>query len=272
MRTIKGTLNYISRCCLAGALVGLAFVPAGCRRVPLPGTLVIAIEQQPHGFDPRFSTNYIQSAHIMQLVYDTLLVKDEHFEFVPSLAQSFEQSDDRTSFTFHIRPGVKFHSGKPLTSADVKYTFSSILDPATKSPIRGAIDRISSIDTPDQNTVVFRAREPFYSFLGNLPAIGIIPDGSGDELVNSPVGTGPYRFVSYREGERVRLDANPDYWGGAPSVPRLEIVVITDNSTRQAAIMSGEVDLAINAQFDPETVRALKNRSRIQVLVGGGTN
>ena len=233
---------------------------------------MIAIEQPPHGFDPRFSTNFSQSAHIMQLVFDTLLVKDEHFDLIPSLAQSYQQSDDSTTFTFHLRPGVKFHNGKPLTSADVKYTFASILAPATKSPIRGALDRLKQIDCPDDSTVVFTAREPFYSFLGNLPAIGIIPDASGDQPVGIPIGTGPYRFVSYAEGQPVKLDANMDYWSGAPGIPHLEVVVITDNSTRQAAIMSGEVDLAYNAQFDPETVRALKRRAGINVDVEAGAN
>ncbi|HKF54414.1 MAG TPA: ABC transporter substrate-binding protein, partial [Blastocatellia bacterium] len=65
------------------------------------------------------------------------MIKDEHFDFVPSLADTFQESPDHTIFTFHLRPGVKFHNGKPLGSEDVKYTFESILDPAFKSPIRG---------------------------------------------------------------------------------------------------------------------------------------
>jgi peptide/nickel transport system substrate-binding protein len=258
---------------LAAAIItAAAIMLAGCRRGGRPGTLVIAIEQPPHGFDPRFSTNFAYSARIMQLVYDTLLVKDEHYDLVPSLADSFQQSEDRTTFTFHLRQGVRFHNGKPLTSADVRYTFGSILDSATKSPIRGAVDRIQSIDTPDDLTVVFRAREPFYSFLGNMPAIGIIPEGAGEEIISFPIGTGPYRFVSYREGEAIKLDGNPEYWGGAPGVPHIDIDVIDDNSTRQAAIMSGEVDLAFNAQFDPETVRALKKRPGIDVAIDDGSN
>jgi peptide/nickel transport system substrate-binding protein len=208
----------------------------------------------------------------MQLIYDTLLVKDEKFDFVPSLAERFEESDDHKTFAFHLRPGVRFHGGKPLTSADVKYTFDSILAPAFKSPIRGAVDKIESIETPDPLTVVFRAREPFYTFVGNLPAIGIIPEGAGSELINSPVGSGPYKFVSYREGEAIRLEANDDYWNGAPGIPCIEIKVVTDNSTRQAELMSGEVDLAYNAQFDPETIRALQRREGIRVVSGEGAN
>src|SRR6266705_2221964 len=107
----------------------------GCRRGGEPGTLVIAIEVAPRGFDPRFSTTFQTSARIMQLIYDTLVVKNDKFEFVPSLAERFEESEDHREFTFHLRAGVMFHNGKQLTSADVKYTFDSLLSPALKSPI-----------------------------------------------------------------------------------------------------------------------------------------
>ncbi|HEX8185083.1 MAG TPA: ABC transporter substrate-binding protein [Blastocatellia bacterium] len=259
----------------AFCLLLLALPVAGCKRGGEPGTLVVAVEEPPRGFDPRFSTNFQTSARVMQLVYDTLVVKGKSFEFVPSLAESFTESDDHKTFIFRLRPGVVFHNGKPLTSADVKYTFSSIIAPATKSPLIGAVDKITSIDTPDPLTVIFHAEEPFYTFTGNLPAIGIIPEGSEAEsrqLTSAPIGSGPYRFVSYAEGDAVRLEANQGYWGGAPNIERVQVRVVTDNSTRQAELMSGEVDLAYNAQFDPETVRALKSRSDMQVVLGDGAN
>src|SRR5256714_2911359 len=255
-------------CCL---LLLMLLPLAGCRRGAESGTLVIAIEVAPAGFDPRFSTGNGMSARIMQLVYDTLVVKNNVFEFVPSLAERFEEAADHQTFTFHLRQGVTFHNGKPLTSADVKYTFASIKDPATKSPIRGSVDKITRIDAPDSQTVIFYAGEPF-DFIGSLPAIGIIPEGAGAEQAAAPVGSGPYKFISYNEGDAVHLEANADYWDGAPTIPRLRIKVVTDNSTRQAELMSGEVDLALNAQFDPETVRALQRRSDIQVVVGDGAN
>ncbi|HTF36733.1 MAG TPA: ABC transporter substrate-binding protein, partial [Blastocatellia bacterium] len=259
--------------CLLLSVIFLLIVPlTGCRRGGEPGTLVIAIEVAPRGFDPRFSTTFQTSARIMQLIYDTLVVKNDMFEFVPSLAERFEESEDHREFTFHLRAGVMFHNGKQLTSADVKYTFDSLLSPTLKSPIRGSVDKISSIDAPDPLTVVFHAREPFYTFIGNLPAIGIIPEGAGTEIVNSPVGSGPYKFASYRDGSGVQLEANGAYWGGAPNIPRVHIKVVTDNSTRQAELMSGEVDLAYNAQFDPETIRALGQRRDMQVILGDGAS
>jgi len=264
--------QLLSAFCLLLSSLLLALPNAGCRRGKERGNLVIAIEVPPRGFDPRFSTGFQSSARIMQLIYDTLVVRDEKFEFVPSLAEKFDESADHQTFVFHLRSGVMFHDGRPLTSADVKYTFESLLSPALKSPIRGAVDKITSIEAPDPLTVVFHAKEPFYTFIGNLPAIGIIPDGAGTEIINSPVGTGPYRFSSYNEGDSVRLEANPDYWGGAPGIPHVQIKVVTDNSARQAELMSGEVDLAYNAQFDPETIRALGRRRDMQVVIGEGAS
>jgi peptide/nickel transport system substrate-binding protein len=253
--------------------IAVLLIPtSSCHRGGKPGTLVVAIEIAPRGFDPRFSTTFPTSARIMQLIYDTLVVKNEKFEFVPSLAESVEESADHQTFTFHLRSGVTFHTGKPLTSADVKYTFESLLSPALKSPIRGAVDKLSSIEAPDPLTVICHAREPFYTFIGNLPAIGIIPDGSGTEIINSPIGSGPYRFVSYNEGDAVHLEAWSNYWGGSPNIPHVQIKVVTDNSTRQAELMSGDVDLAYNAQFDPETIRALGGRRDMQVVIGDGAN
>jgi peptide/nickel transport system substrate-binding protein len=250
----------------------ISFPTTGCRRGGEPGTLVIAVEAPPRGFDPRFSTAFPTSARVMQLIYETLVIKNERFELVPSLAERFEESEDHKTFIFYLRPDVTFHNGKHLTSSDVKYTFDSIISPEMKSPLRGAVDRISSIEAPDPLTVIFHAREPFYTFLGNLPAIGVIPEGAGLEIIDRPIGSGPYRFVSYKDGEAVRLEANLDYWGGAPNIPSVHVKVVTDNSTRQAELMSGEVDLAYNAQFDPETIRALARRKDMQVVIGDGAN
>jgi peptide/nickel transport system substrate-binding protein len=256
--------------------LALSLLMAGCRRGGDPDTLVIAIELPPRGFDPRLSTGFIQSARIMQLIYDTLVVKDEHFDFVPSLAEEFTESPDAMKFSFRLRPGVTFHNGQPLTSADVKYTFDSLLDPRLKSPIRPSLDKLVAVETPDALTVIFHAREPFYTFMGNLPAIGIIPrddiDNPRFNQIDAPVGSGPYTMASHSESDGTRLEANQNYWGGAPTVPRLHIRVISDNSTRQAALMSGEVDLAYNAQFDPETVRALSARRDMQVVIGEGAS
>jgi peptide/nickel transport system substrate-binding protein len=274
---LNSTSRIKNNCLLPTAycllLIALLSIPlSSCKPRREAGTLVVAIEILPRGFDPRFSTNNTYSARIMQLIYDTLLVKDDNFELIPSLAEKFEESADHQTFTFRLRPNVKFHSGKPLTAADVKHTFQSLLSPELKSPIRGLLDKITSIETPDAMTVIFRAREPYYTFLANLPAIGIIPDGAGLEMGNAPVGTGPYKFVAYSEGDLVKLEANQGYWGGAPAIPRVHVKFVADNGTRQAELMGGDVDIAYNTGFDPETIRALRGRRGIQIVEAEGVN
>lgn len=253
-------------------VLAVTFSSLSCQRRSEPDTLIIAIEATPRGFDPRFSTTNTYSARVMQLIYDTLVVKNERFEFIPSIAERFEESSDSRTFTFHLRSGIRFHNGKLLTAADVKYTFDSLLSPELKSPIRAAVDKITSIETPDEQTIIFRAREPFYTFIGSLPAIGIIPEGASIEIINAPIGSGPYKLVYYQEGEGVRLEANTDYWGDVPQIPHIHIKVVPDNTTRQAELMSGAVDMAYNAGFDPETVRALNGRRGIQVVMKEGAN
>src|SRR2546425_2093482 len=150
LKFLSGRASLVLAVSLASLVVGST---TSCHRGGEPGTLVIAIEVPPRGFDPRFSTTFQTSARIMQLIYDTLVVRNEKFEFVPSLAERFEESEDHRTFSFHLRQGVTFHDGRALTSADVKYTFDSLLSPALRSPIRGAVDKIASIDAPDPLTV-----------------------------------------------------------------------------------------------------------------------
>ncbi len=106
----------------------------------------------------------------------------------------------------------------PLTARDVKYTFESLLNGSLVSPKSSTFQLIQSIETPDEHTIVFRLKEPFAGFLWNLTngGIGIVPYGSGKDFQRNPVGSGPYRFVSYSHEEELLLEANLDYFGGLP--------------------------------------------------------
>ncbi len=135
---------------------------------------------------------------------------------IPDLAERWEARDPQT-YVFQLRKGVKFHDGRPCTSADVKFTFDSILSGQIKTPKRGAYEIVRFIEAPDPATVVFHLREPFASFLWNLtrPGIGIVPAGSGKEAAQHPIGTGPFRFAGMTLDEEIVLDRNPDYFGRA---------------------------------------------------------
>src|SRR6201984_157910 len=135
------------------------------------GAVNFLIESMPANLDPRIGTD-AQSQHLDGLIFDSLLAHDAQMNIVADLAERWEARDP-VSYVFHLRHAVKFHDGRPLSSADVKFTFDSILDGTVKTPKRGAFRMVASIDAPDDLTVVFSLRESYAPFLCNLPKTGV---------------------------------------------------------------------------------------------------
>jgi peptide/nickel transport system substrate-binding protein len=183
-----------------------------------PGTINFLIEAMPTNLDPRIGTDAF-SAHLDGLIYSSLVAHDARMNIIPDLAERWETPDPLT-YVFHLRPGVKFHDGRALTSVDVKYTVDSILTGEVKTPKRGAFRMVAAIEAPDDLTVVFHLREAFASFLWNLtrPGVGIVPRGAGQEIAQHPIGTGPFRFVSMKADEEIVLERNTDYFGNQVEV------------------------------------------------------
>src|SRR5580658_3032636 len=179
------------------ALVVISAVGCAGRSSATPADSVnFLIESAPVNLDPRIGTD-AWSQHLHDLIFGSLVAHDANMNIVPDLAESWETPDPQT-YTFHLRRGVKFHNGVTLTSADVKFTFDSILGGQIKTPKRGSFRMVDSVTAPDDATIIFHLREPYASFLWNLsrPGVGIVPRSSGQELAQHPVGTGPFRFVS----------------------------------------------------------------------------
>ena len=203
---------------LAAAALACMLFGGGCssnRGAEEPGTVNFLIESMPANLDPRIGTD-AQSQHLDGLIFDSLLAHDAQMNIVADLAERWEARDPVT-YIFHLRQGVKFHDGRPLTSADVKFTFDSILDGTVKTPKRGAFRMVTAVEAPDDSTVVFHLREPYASFLWNLtkPGVGIVPRGSGPEIAQKPIGTGPFRFVDAITDQEIMLERNPSYFGDA---------------------------------------------------------
>jgi peptide/nickel transport system substrate-binding protein len=177
-------------------------------------TLNFLIESMPVNLDPRVGTD-ANSQYLDGLIFSSLVAHDAEMNIVPDLAERWETPDPLT-YVLHLRRGVKFHDGRPLGSADVKYTFETILNGEVKTPKRGTYRMVASVEAPDDATIVFHLREPYASFLWNLtrPGVGIVPRGSTvAENSHHPNGTGPFRFVSATIDEDVVLERNPDYFG-----------------------------------------------------------
>ncbi len=265
-----------SALCLFASVVQFCSVAAlllfllGCARKPNPNTLVMVIESSPTNLDPRVGVD-AQSERIDELLFDSLVRRDEHFELKPWLAESWEVPDPRT-YIFHLHHGVRFHDGQLLTARDVKWTFDSLLSGKLRSAKTSTYAPIDRIDAPDDYTVIFHLKEPFAPMLWNLSdgAIGIVPYGVGEDFNRQPIGSGPFRFVSAQLDKDVLIERNPDYWAAPAKLTRVEFKVIPDATTRALELRKQSADVAINA-LTADTVVALQRDRDLTVMQSPGT-
>lgn len=208
------------------------------------GDLRAALTGEPDVLDPATSSIYT-GAQVYEGIFSKLIDMDADGGFVPDLATAWEQTD-ATTWTFRLAPNVRFHNGEPFSSADVKYTFERILNPATASAYAGLYGQIAAIETPDPQTAVFRLKSPFGPFLTNLATNGHIVNKaaveSGDPA-RAPVGTGPFAFVEWVQGDHITLKRNPGYF--RPGLPHLDSVTfrfLPVDQSRIEALSAGELD------------------------------
>lgn len=217
---------------------------------PKPGgTLKVATSTDPVGLDPMISSAY-STALITEHVYGSLMQYDKELDEVsPDLAESVEISEDKLLYTFKLRPNVLWHDGQPFTAEDVKFSMERQKDPATGSPNAYMYAAVEEVTVVDPATVQVRFGEvqgPFLAFMAS-PWASMVPkhvvEKEGD-LQTVMVGTGPFKFVSYEPGKSVKFVKNPDYYvPDQPYVDEMEIVFITDNTSRLNAAITKQVDL-----------------------------
>lgn len=256
----------------ACALIFFASI-AGCSSIKSAtdsGVVNVLIESMPVNLDPRIGTD-AQSEHIDYLLFDNLLQRDANLDLAPDLAEKWEMPDSRT-YVFHLRKGVHFTNGQELTSADVKFTYESILSGAIKTPKRGAYALVDSITTPDPWTVILHLREPYASFPLNLirQAAGIVPQNAAADFAEHPIGTGPFRFVSLSPDEDIVVERNPDYFGGAPTLARVRFRVVPDALVRALEMRKGSGDITMNS-LTPDMDIALARDPNIEVTRSPGS-
>jgi peptide/nickel transport system substrate-binding protein len=255
------------------SITSFLFLLFGCDRHGAndPSSLTFLIESNPTNLDPRFATDS-QSQKIDGLLFSSLLERDDQMNFHGDLADSWSTPDPLT-YVFHLRRGIHFHDGRALAALDVKYTFDSILNPATHSPKRGAFRMVASIDAPDAATVVFHLSEPYASLLWNLarPAVGIVPYGASADFSRHPIGSGPFRFVSQSQDEEVIVERQPDYFRGAPKTARIRFRVVPDAVVRALELRKGSADLEMSS-LSPDMIPVLSRQPALAVSQRPGTN
>jgi peptide/nickel transport system substrate-binding protein len=215
--------------------------------------------------DPRLARD-TSAFKIVDLVFDGLVALDPTLAPQPALATSWENPDP-TTWVFHLRDGVAFHDGSPLTAEDVVYTFTTVLDESFAAPYRGLYTPITSVTALDEVTVEFKLSEPYAPFL-NYMDMGIVPQAIASDpakdFANNPVGTGPFTFVSWERNSKIELTANADYWNGAPALAGVELFIIPDNTVRATALETGDLEL-IHSPLSPQDVSRLKETDGVSV-------
>jgi peptide/nickel transport system substrate-binding protein len=215
------------------------------------GTLVVVAGTDPGNLNPAISTS--GALHFVAgSLYNGLVALDQDFKPMPDLADSWTVADGGKVYTFKLHPGVKWHDGKPFTSADVKFTVEQLLLKFHARTKTGLEPVLAGIDTPDDLTVIFRFKTPYSPLLQQLNVIEapILPkhlyegsDPQNNPANLKPVGTGPFKFVEYKKGQQVTMERNLDYFKpGVPRFDKLIFSIIPETATAMVAFERGEVD------------------------------
>ena len=252
----------------AGASMALILALVGAATAKSPkqgGSMTVTYQDDITTLDPAIGYDW-QNPSMMQALFDGLMdYEPGTTTLTPDLAESVEVAPDGLSYTFKLRQGVKFHNGRELTSADVKYTLERLANPATQSPgqsyfspiagfdefVGGTAPGLSGVETPDDHTVIIRMSRPTAPFLNVLAMHfgSIVPKEEvekwGDDFGHNPVGTGAFEMTEWTSGQRIVFKRNEDYF--KPGVPHLDEIVFEigqDPTVATLRLKSGEIDIA----------------------------
>ena len=229
------------------------------------GTLRIGLDVDAGTGDPRLMRD-TSAFRLKELVYSGLIYIKPDYTPAPQVAESWENPDPKT-WIFKLRKGVKFHNGQELKAADVKYTYDTELDEKLAAPNRSFYTPIQKVEVVDDYTVKFTLDAPYGPFLSYMD-LGILPkavaEKEGDKFGNNPIGTGPFKFVSWKRGDTIELEAFADYFEGRPKLDKVLLKIVPDNSARVVALESGDLDI-VQSPLSPQDVTRMQTKTGFKV-------
>lgn len=241
-------------------------MPALAQDTPVTGgTLIWGHSETTQNLDMH-QTGTASSGRVLQNIHSSIVTVDENLNVIPGLAESFEVSPDGLTYTFKLRPNVKFHNGATMTSADVKYSFERCKDPATGAVNFEVFNNVASIDTPDDLTVVITmsaVNAPFLSRLAENGAGVVMPVDSGPTQGTNPMGAGPFKFVRYEVGTVVEMARHDEYWDGPSYLDGVLAREITEPTTRLTGLRTGELHMINDIPLD--RVSEIQSDASLQV-------
>ena len=233
--------------------------------VPKEKVVVVSQGSKPKSLDP-YMYNEIPALAVTEQIFNTLLRVDEKGNVVPELAESYEYASP-TELIIKIKKNVKFHNGDTMTINDVVFSLNRMLE---KPASRIMVEIIDKIDIIDDSTIKLTLKNSSAPLLFSLahPLTAILSEkdtkAKNDMIATEPMGTGPYKFVSWGDGEKIEFVAFDDYFEGRPKIDKLVIRAITENSSRLAALETGEVDIAYS--IAPVDTGVIENNKKLELI------
>ena len=254
---------------LLSAAVALAMAVGAATAYAQDNTLRIGRDQDSNTLDPIFTIENADIWVLNNMNAKLVEVSEDMTGVAPDLAKSWEISDDKTTYTFHLREGLKFSDGSALTASDVEFSLERLRD-EPESVLRSMFQVITDVKAPDDHTVVLELEHPSAPLMSALAVFSasILPEEvvteRGEDFGSNPVGAGAFRFVEWERGNRIVLERNPHYYKeGQPKLDGVQWLVEANDNTRILKLKAGEIDAAIFIPFS--RVEELQADPNIQV-------
>jgi len=263
-------MSLTRRTLLAAALLSsVAFTPAFAQDFDPAATIRIGSLYEPQNLDNTAGAGQGINEAFNGNVYEALFALTDAGTVEPKLVDSFTASDDGLTYTFKLKAGVTFHSGDPLTAADVKYSIERVTAEASKSSRKKSLSTITAIDTPDDATVVITLSARSISLPYNLSYVWIVNDKAAD-IAATEDGTGPYKLEEWRRGSALALAKFDGYWGEAPTNAEVIYTYFTDATALNNALLTNAVDIITSVQ-SPDSLAQFQGNAAYTVSNGAST-